>query len=145
MSAAKQTGGTGMSEATLRQVRAADPAGSAWVSANAGSGKTRVLTDRVARLLLAGARPEKILCLTYTRAAAAEMQERLFSLLGGWAMMEDDALRDALQARSEEALDLSDAALARARGEPLDDVVIPRKRPEWAKRARPDASGAEQG
>ena len=115
MSAVKQTGGTGMSEATLRQVRAADPAGSAWVSANAGSGKTRVLTDRVARLLLAGARPEKILCLTYTRAAAAEMQERLFSLLGGWAMMEDDALREALQARSEEALELSDAALARAR------------------------------
>ena len=56
------------------QIRAADPTGSSWVSANAGTGKTRVLTDRVARLLLRGTEPQKILCLTYTKAAAAEMQ-----------------------------------------------------------------------
>ena len=58
--------------ATLRQIQAADPAHSTWVAANAGSGKTRVLTDRVARLLLAGVSPANILCLTYTKAAAAE-------------------------------------------------------------------------
>ncbi len=78
------------------QQRAADPAGSVWVAANAGSGKTRVLTERVARLLLEGAPPQKILCLTYTKAAAAEMQSRLFGMLGGWAMMEENALRQQL-------------------------------------------------
>jgi ATP-dependent helicase/nuclease subunit A len=71
-----------MDEATLRQVQAAEPAASTWLSANAGSGKTRVLTDRVARLLLRGVPPQRILCLTYTKAAAAEMQNRLFR---GWA------------------------------------------------------------
>ncbi|MGG7565796.1 double-strand break repair helicase AddA [Rhodovulum sp. DZ06] len=104
-----------MSDASRAQAQAADPVGSAWVSANAGSGKTRVLTDRVARLLLAGARPEKILCLTYTRAAAAEMQERLFALLGQWAMMDDAKLAKELQSRSETALDLSAPVLDAAR------------------------------
>ncbi|SDE64355.1 double-strand break repair helicase AddA [Limimaricola pyoseonensis] len=83
--------------ATERQVQAADPANSTWLSANAGSGKTRVLTDRVARLLLDGTDPQNILCLTYTKAAASEMQNRLFRRLGEWAMMEDRALRDALE------------------------------------------------
>ena len=69
-------------DATERQVRAADPASSTWLSANAGSGKTRVLTDRVARLLLDGTDPQNILCLTYTKAAASEMQNRLFRRLG---------------------------------------------------------------
>jgi ATP-dependent helicase/nuclease subunit A len=64
--------------ATRRQRAASDPLSSTWLSANAGSGKTRVLTDRVARLLLAGVDPANILCLTYTKAAAAEMQTRLF-------------------------------------------------------------------
>ena len=81
-----------MSRPTPEQIEAADPARSAWVSANAGSGKTRVLTQRVARLLLAGSRPECILCLTYTKAAAAEMQNRLFGMLGGWAMASDERL-----------------------------------------------------
>ncbi len=84
-------------EATQRQVEAADPNTSTWLSANAGSGKTRVLTDRVARLLLEDVSPQNILCLTYTKAAAAEMQNRLFQRLGAWAMMSDDALRTALQ------------------------------------------------
>ncbi len=83
--------------AVAAQRRAADPARSVWVAANAGSGKTRVLTERVARLLLDGARPEAILCLTYTKAAAAEMRNRLFDTLGKWAMMEDDALRTSLR------------------------------------------------
>jgi ATP-dependent helicase/nuclease subunit A len=80
-------------DATQRQVNAADPLNSTWLSANAGSGKTRVLTDRVARLLLEQVDPQNILCLTYTKAAAAEMQNRLFKRLGAWAMMPDGELR----------------------------------------------------
>ena len=75
-----------MDEASLNQIAAADPLRSTWLTANAGSGKTRVLTDRVARLLLAGTAPERILCLTYTKAAATEMQNRLLRRLGQWAM-----------------------------------------------------------
>ncbi len=84
-------------DATARQIKAAEPTASTWVSANAGSGKTRVLTDRVARLLLLGVPSEKILCLTYTKAAASEMQNRLFRRLGDWAMLSDPALRGALR------------------------------------------------
>ena len=80
------------------QALAADPSLSAFVTANAGSGKTKTLIDRVARLLLAGAEPDQILCVTYTRAAAAEMQDRLFRLLGDWSVMPDEALGMALGA-----------------------------------------------
>jgi len=83
-------------DATLRQIEAADPTLNTWLSANAGSGKTRVLTDRVARLLLAGVSPQNILCLTYTKAAASEMQNRLFERLGSWAMKPDVTLREEL-------------------------------------------------
>ena len=83
-------------EASESQVRAANPSASTWLSANAGSGKTKVLTDRVALLLLNGVAPEQILCLTYTKAAASEMQNRLFRLLGDWAMKEDKELFDQL-------------------------------------------------
>lgn len=79
-------------EATERQVQAAAPGFSTWLSANAGSGKTRVLTDRVARLLLEEVEPQHILCLTYTKAAASEMQNRLFKRLGVWAMQDEVAL-----------------------------------------------------
>ncbi len=75
---------------------AADPAISAFVTANAGSGKTKTLIDRVARLLLAGVDPEKVLCVTYTKAAAAEMQHRLFGRLGEWSVMADEALTERL-------------------------------------------------
>lgn len=85
-------------DASARQVQAADPAASTWLSANAGSGKTRVLTDRVARLLLGGTEPQRILCLTYTTAAASEMQNRLFGRLGEWAMLPEPDLRGALAA-----------------------------------------------
>ena len=85
------------SDASERQIQAARPDMSTWLAANAGSGKTRVLTDRVARLLLDGTDPQKILCLTYTKAAAGEMQNRLFARLGAWAMSPDASLRDALQ------------------------------------------------
>ncbi|WP_299081223.1 double-strand break repair helicase AddA [uncultured Ruegeria sp.] len=83
-------------DATERQVQAARPDASTWLAANAGSGKTRVLTDRVARLLLGGVQPQHILCLTYTKAAASEMQNRLFKRLGEWAMLGDDPLLEQL-------------------------------------------------
>ncbi|SFB04577.1 DNA helicase/exodeoxyribonuclease V, subunit A [Poseidonocella pacifica] len=101
-------------DATERQVRAAHPARSTWLSANAGSGKTRVLTDRVARLLLTGADPRHILCLTYTKAAASEMQNRLFRRLGAWAMLPDAELRTALDELGADA-DASPETLRRAR------------------------------
>ncbi len=85
-----------LSKASLKQIDAAEPQRSTWLSANAGSGKTRVLTNRVARLLLEGTDPQNILCLTYTKAAASEMQNRLFSRLGSWAMMEKGALSEEL-------------------------------------------------
>ena len=86
-----------MNDATRRQIQAAAPKASTWLNANAGSGKTRVLTDRVARLLLQGVEPQHILCLTYTKAAASEMQNRLFKRLGAWAMKTDAELRGELQ------------------------------------------------
>ena len=80
-------------EATIaKQARAADPNLSVFVSANAGSGKTHVLTERVVRLLLAGVEPSKILCLTYTKAAAAEMSGRVFARLARWATARHDEL-----------------------------------------------------
>src|SRR5690606_35762749 len=78
--------------ATDAQNRASDPQVSAWVSASAGSGKTRVLVDRVIRLMLAGTAPERILCLTFTRAAAAEMSNRLFQTLAAWIGLDDETL-----------------------------------------------------
>jgi ATP-dependent helicase/nuclease subunit A len=84
-------------DATLRQVAAANPGVSTWLSANAGSGKTRVLTDRVAQLLLSGVSPQNVLCLTYTKAAASEMQNRLFKRLGKWSMLNDTKLVQELE------------------------------------------------
>ena len=79
-------------ETAARQAKASDPQNSAWVSANAGSGKTHVLSQRVIRLLLEGTDPSKILCLTYTRAAAANMSNRVFSNLSEWTMLGDEDL-----------------------------------------------------
>ena len=103
-----------LNDATRRQIDAADPTQSTWLAANAGSGKTRVLTDRVARLLLGGTRPENVLCLTYTKAAASEMQNRLFKRLGEWAMMPNADLRNQL-AELGAASDIDDAYLRNAR------------------------------
>jgi ATP-dependent helicase/nuclease subunit A len=80
--------------ATRAQQQATMPGQSAWVEANAGTGKTKVLTDRVTRLLLDGVKPERILCLTFTKAAAAEMRNRLASRLGRWALATDHVLDD---------------------------------------------------
>jgi len=95
------------------QTIAATPTASVWVSASAGSGKTKVLADRVLRLLLRGTNAGKILCLTFTRAAAAEMQNRIRRLLGEWAVMEDERLTSVIVALTGETPD--DAARARAR------------------------------
>lgn len=80
------------------QSKASNPNQSVWVSASAGSGKTKVLTDRVLRLLLAGTLPSKILCITYTKAGAAEMRGRIDKRLGEWVMMEEAALISSLHA-----------------------------------------------
>jgi ATP-dependent helicase/nuclease subunit A len=79
------------------QADAADPNASVWVNANAGTGKTHVLTLRVLRILLAGTPPEKILCLTYTKAAAAEMSKRIFDRLGAWVTATDASLTPMLR------------------------------------------------
>ena len=79
------------------QARASDPTASAFVSANAGSGKTHVLVQRVIRLLLSGVPPEKILCITFTKAAAANMAERVFSTLGHWVTLDDPELDTAIR------------------------------------------------
>src|SRR3990172_10149471 len=99
--------------ATPEQKTASNPAASAWVGANAGSGKTHVLVDRVTRLMLAGVDPMSILCLTYTKAAAKEMAGRLHERLGAWVGLTDAALsRQLVQMGSD---DLSHRPLARAR------------------------------
>ena len=83
-------------QAVRAQTIAAQPSQSVWVSANAGSGKTKVLIDRVARLLLNRATPDSILCITYTKAAANEMLHRLFDRLGRWSVMAEADLRQEL-------------------------------------------------
>ncbi|WFU56052.1 double-strand break repair helicase AddA [Bradyrhizobium pachyrhizi] len=79
------------------QARASDPKASTFVSANAGSGKTHVLVQRVIRLLLSGVPPEKILCITFTKAAAANMAERVFTTLGHWVTLDDAGLDAAIR------------------------------------------------
>ena len=91
------------------QAIAADPAVNAFVMANAGSGKTTTLVNRVARLLLAGSAPGAILCLTFTKAAAAEMQRRLYERLGDWAVAGDARLRDQLAELEERVVASFDA------------------------------------
>ena len=98
-----------MSTAVETQIRASDPSRSVFVTANAGSGKTSTLVSRVARLLLRGVAPEAILCVTYTKAAAAEMQGRLFEVLGDWAVAEDGDLAKKLAALNEHPRDLARA------------------------------------
>src|SRR5207302_1482950 len=101
-------------EAVLaRQREASDPAVSAWVSANAGSGKTYVLAQRVIRLLLGGTNAAKILCLTFTKAAAANMAKTVFDTLAKWTALDDDELDHAIRTMSNERPDAALRALAR--------------------------------
>jgi len=95
------------------QIEASDPAVSAWVAANAGSGKTHVLAQRVMRLLLDGVHPAKILCITFTKAAAANMANRIFDELRRWTALDDGELDRAIRAISDLRPDATRRALAR--------------------------------
>ncbi|MFT3988668.1 double-strand break repair helicase AddA [Aestuariivirga sp.] len=96
-----------------QQGKASDPKASAWVNANAGSGKTHVLINRLIRLMLDGTEPSKILCLTFTRAAASEMASRLYDRVGGWITLGDEDLQGKLRELGAE--DVSPERLRRAR------------------------------
>jgi len=104
--------------ASMAQDHASDPSGSRFASANAGSGKTHVLVNRVSRLLISGVAPDHILCLTYTKAAASEMQTRLFQKLGTWSVLPQDAL---------------DKELAKLFGRPDHGIALPTARALFAK------------
>ena len=99
--------------ATPDQKTASNPAASAWVGANAGSGKTHVLVDRVTRLMLAGVDPMSILCLTYTKAAAKEMANRLHERLGAWVGLSNAELSERLAMMGQD--EASHQTLTRAR------------------------------
>lgn len=96
------------------QRRASNPAISVWATANAGAGKTKVLIDRIARVLLQGAQPSKILAVTYTKAAAAEMTTRLFKTLGKWTIDSDEDLSKALK-ELDPTLEINEHVLKKAR------------------------------
>ena len=98
---------------------------SAFVSANAGSGKTHVLAQRVINLLLRGCDPAKILCITFTKAAAANMANRVFGTLAEWTTLDDDALDDAHQAEHQATSPTPSSARGRAGCSP----------PRWRRRA----------
>ena len=100
-------------EPGIAQRQAADPSRSVWVSASAGTGKTKVLTDRVLALLLAGTPPHRILCLTFTKAAAAEMANRINRSLAGWAITAEEKLQTEIAELTGKAA--TELALRRAR------------------------------
>src|SRR5271156_2368748 len=101
-------------ETVRRQQRAAaNPKVSSWLAANPRSGKHPVLAQRVINLLLESVEPEKILCITFTKAAAANMAKRVFDTLAEWTTLDDSALDDAIRARSTMTLDARRRALAR--------------------------------
>src|SRR3984893_5318103 len=95
------------------QRKVADPKVSAWIAANAGSGKTHVLAQRVVNLLLEGVEPEKILCITFTKAAAANMAKRVFDTLGRWITYDDAKLDEVIGGGSGAAPSAPRRALAR--------------------------------
>lgn len=103
----------GPPSALATQLQASDPGQSAWVSANAGSGKTHVLASRVIRLLLQGVAPSKILCLTFTKAAAANMAARIFDTLASWTQFSDTELQSAIAAIGTKKAGIADLAAAR--------------------------------
>ena len=98
---------------TIEQQNASDPHASIWVAASAGSGKTKVLVDRVLALLLGGTVPARILCLTFTKAAATEMAIRVNATLGNWATCSDDDLTAAIETLSGAPADADGMARAR--------------------------------
>lgn len=101
--------------ASAQQRMASDPKNSVWVEASAGTGKTKVLSDRVLRLLLDGVLPSRILCLTYTKAAAVEMNNRIAEKLSKWAVIKNDKLADELSSLLGIAVAEDDDLLLKAR------------------------------
>ena len=102
-----------LNTASWDQRRASDPLRSVWVAANAGSGKTHVLVDRVIRLMLSGTPPDKILCITFTKAAAAEMATRLHARLAAWVGIDDAELARHIRAMGHD--EVTSDTLKRAR------------------------------
>jgi ATP-dependent helicase/nuclease subunit A len=98
---------------TRDQKRASDPTSSVWMGANAGTGKTHVLSARVLRMMLTGTPPDKILCLTFTKAGANEMANRISHELGEWTSLSDDNLKDTIEKKCGEIADIE--MLERAR------------------------------
>src|SRR5207302_847139 len=92
---------SGVAAATAHQRRALEPAESVWVAASAGTGKTKVLTDRLLALMLGGTDPAHLLCLTFTRAAAAEMANRINQRLAAWTTLPPGRLEEALAEATE--------------------------------------------
>lgn len=95
------------------QALAANPKASCWVSASAGTGKTKVLIDRLLNLLLTNTTPEAILCITFTKAAAIEMQNRLTAKLQEWAILDDESLQKDLKNLTDQAISTDTLNLAR--------------------------------
>ena len=110
--------------ARRQQGEAANPEFSVWVEASAGTGKTKVLSDRVLRLLLNGVSPERILCLTYTKAAAVEMNARISARLAKWAVVSDDKLKEELENLSDDCSDSEKYAVLSARARTLFAVLL---------------------
>jgi ATP-dependent helicase/nuclease subunit A len=108
-----RTAGSIPHEVRRKQSEASDPETSAWVAANAGSGKTYVLAQRVINLLLKGVEPEKILCITFTKAAAANMSKQVFDRLAAWTTLDDAGLDNAIREQSTMVPDARRRALAR--------------------------------
>jgi len=94
------------------QARASDPSAHVWLAASAGTGKTQVLAARVYRLLLGGTDPGAILCLTFTKAGAAEMAGRINQRLARWVRASETDIRADLASLGERA---TPALIARAR------------------------------
>src|SRR5690242_5840618 len=99
--------------ARASQTAAANPERSVFVSANAGSGKTHVLVQRVINLLLRGEDPAKILCITFTKSAAANMATRLFDTLAEWTTLDDDALDERIRLATGKTPDAAQRGVAR--------------------------------
>ncbi len=110
--------------ARRQQGEAANPEFSVWVEASAGTGKTKVLSDRVLRLLLNGVSPERILCLTYTKAAAVEMNSRISARLAKWAVVSDDKLKEELENLLDNCSDSKKYATFAARARTLFAVLL---------------------
>jgi ATP-dependent helicase/nuclease subunit A len=106
-------------QAEHEQLLASTPSVSAFVSAHAGAGKTKLLVDRLLRLMLAGADPARILCLTFTKAAAAEMAIRLHKALGRLVTATPEALDAHLK-----SLQITPTGAARTRARALFAEVL---------------------